>query len=552
MSIVLDAVTKRFGPLAVVDGVSLEIQDGELYVLLGESGSGKSTVLRLIAGLTALDSGRMLLHGRDVTQLPPQDRGVGLVFQNYSLFQHMTVAENVEFGLMLRKVRRDERAGVRARLLELVGLAGLDSRYPTQLSGGQQQRVALARALAYEPSVLLLDEPFGALDATTRVYLRGELRRIQRELQITTIFVTHDREEAFELADRVGILQRGRLVASGRPEVLYREPATPYVATLLGDANFLLGRAHPDGLRVGELRLPIAPEEKVVEQGRRVFVHFRPEDVSLAPQAGPEAEASLGPARVSEFTFAGDRIKMRLRLDTAIPGRTPLSPAEEESARTIVAVLPSAEEDLVRADRLWVGLKHYRVLPADPLRATVYVRSAKADSPVVEFARQLNSLEGMEVRLLVSDGKAAAKALPEAIPGVTPEELDDRVWTDTGALWDTLRGEFPDILMFAQADAVHVLRLLRPELDARLRRRGTAVMAVPALPPGLNRIMVATAAGAPGREDLRFAARLARRVQAEVVLVHVVRRRDLPLDLEEQIVRRVPPALHLRSDLNLL
>jgi sulfate transport system ATP-binding protein len=551
MSIVLEGVTKRFGPLAVVDGVHLEVEDGELYVLLGESGSGKSTVLRLIAGLTGLDGGRMLLHGRDVTQLPPQQRGVGLVFQNYSLFQHMTVAQNVEFGLMIRKTAQDERAAVRARLLELVGLAGLDSRYPAQLSGGQQQRVALARALAYEPSVLLLDEPFGALDASTRTYLRGELRRIQRELKITTIFVTHDREEAFELADRIGILQRGRLVASGRPETLYREPTTPYVASLLGDANFLLGRAHPEGLRVGELRLPIAPEEKAVERGRRVFLHFRPEDVTLTARAA-EGETSLGPARVSEVTFAGDRIKMRLRLDTAIPGRTPLAPAEEESARTIVAVVPSAEADLVRAERLWVGLTHYRVLPADPLRAMVYVRSATAESPVVEFARQLNSHEGVEVRLLVSDGKSTAKALPEAIPGVTPEELNDRVWTDTGALWATLRGEFPDILMFGHADAVHILRLLRPELDARLRRRGTAVMAVPASPPGLNRIMVATAGGAPGREDLRFAARLARRVQAEVTLLHVVRGRDLPLDLDEQIARRVPQAMHLRSDLNLL
>jgi sulfate transport system ATP-binding protein len=552
VSIVLEGVTKRFGPLAVVDAVHLEVEDGELYVLLGESGSGKSTVLRLIAGLTDLDGGRMLLHGHDVTDLPPQQRGVGLVFQNYSLFQHMTVAENVEFGLMIRKTQRDERAAVRSRLLELVGLAGLDARYPAQLSGGQQQRVALARALAYEPSVLLLDEPFGALDATTRTYLRGELRRIQRELKISTIFVTHDREEAFELADRIGILQRGRLVASGRPEALYREPTTPYVASLLGDSNFLLGRAHQEGLRVGEIHLPIAAEEKVVEQGRRFFVHFRPEDVALAPQAPQEGGASLGPAVVNEFTFAGDRIKLRLRLDAAIPGRTPLSPAEEESARTILAVVPSAEADLLREERLWVGLKHYRVLPADPLRATVYVRAAMGESPVVEMARQLHSHEGIEVRLLVSDGKSAAKALSETIPGVTPEDLDDRVWTDTAALWDSLRGEFPDILIFAHADAMHTLRWLRPELDARLRRRGTAVMAVPAAPGALNRILVATAAGAPGREDLRFAARLARRVQAEVVLVHVVRRRDVPLDLEEQIARRVPQALHLRSDLNLL
>ncbi len=553
MSIVLEGVTKRFGSLAVVDGVHLEVEDGELYVLLGESGSGKSTILRLIAGLAEVDAGRMLMHGRDVTLLPPQQRGVGLVFQNYSLFQHMTVAENVEFGLMIRKAAKDQRAAVRARLLELVGLGGLDSRYPSQLSGGQQQRVALARALAYEPSVLLLDEPFGALDATTRAYLRGELRRIQRELKITTIFVTHDREEAFELADRVGIVQRGRLVASGRPEALYRDPSTPYVASLLGDANLLLGRAHEDSLRVGVLRLPIAPEEKAVEAGRRFFVHFRPEEVILAPTSAGEPDVSLGPARINEFTFAGDRVKLRLRLETAIPARTPLSPAEEESARTIVAVLPSSDAGpLLREDRLWVGVKHYRVLPADPLRVNVYLRSATPESPLVEFARRLSALEGMEVRLLASDGKAAAKSLADAIPGVTPEELDEQVWTEPEALWNSLRGRFPDIVMFAHHDAMNILPLVRPDLDTSLRRRSTAIMAVSSVPVGLHRILVATAAGAPGREDLRFAARLARRVQAEVTLVHVVKRAALPLDLDEQIAQRIPQAMHLRSDLNLL
>ncbi|MGH2594176.1 MAG: ABC transporter ATP-binding protein, partial [Anaerolineae bacterium] len=206
MSIVLEQLTKRYESHTVVNHVSLEIADGELFVLLGPSGSGKSTVLRMIAGLTNVDEGRVLLHGRDVTHLPSQQRGVGFVFQHYALFRHMSVAENVEFALRIRKVAAGERRKRRDELLELVGLAGLGGRMPSQLSGGQQQRVALARALAHQPEVLLLDEPFGALDAKIRVELRRALRSIQEELGMTTIFVTHDQEEAFELADRLGVM----------------------------------------------------------------------------------------------------------------------------------------------------------------------------------------------------------------------------------------------------------------------------------------------------------------------------------------------------------
>ncbi|KPV49705.1 hypothetical protein SE17_31095, partial [Kouleothrix aurantiaca] len=224
MSIVLEQLSKRYERHPVVQNVSLELADGEFFVLLGPSDSGKSTILRMIAGLTEIDQGRVLLHNRDVTGLPPQARGVGFVFQNYALFRHMTVAENVEFGLTIRKVAKAERRRRRDELLELVGLGGLGARMPRQLSGGQQQRVALARALAYQPEVLLLDEPFGALDAQIRVELRRSLRRIQREIGPTTIFVTHDQEEAFELADRIGVMNAGRLLEVGPPEELYEHP----------------------------------------------------------------------------------------------------------------------------------------------------------------------------------------------------------------------------------------------------------------------------------------------------------------------------------------
>jgi sulfate/thiosulfate transport system ATP-binding protein len=208
MSIILTNLTKRYDANVVVNDVSLEVNDGELFVLLGGSGSGKSTILRLIAGLIEPENGRIELNGRDVTYLPPQERGTGFVFQNYSIFRHMTVAQNVEFGLQIRRISPDKRRERSAELLELVGLAGLGGRYADQLSGGQQQRVALARALAYEPAVLLLDEPFGALDVKIRAQLRKSLREIQRKLQVTTILVTHDQEEAFELADRIGVPSR--------------------------------------------------------------------------------------------------------------------------------------------------------------------------------------------------------------------------------------------------------------------------------------------------------------------------------------------------------
>src|SRR5262245_30708388 len=212
MSIVLEQLGKRYEGHPVVNNVSLEIADGEFFVLLGPSGSGKSTILRMIAGLTAIDQGRVLLRGRDVGALPPQQRGVGFVFQHYALFRHMSVADNVEFGLRIRRAPAAERRRRRDELLELVGLAGLGARMPRQLSGGQQQRVALARALAYQPEVLLLDEPFGALDAKIRVDLRRTVRDVQRELKVSTVFVTHAQEEAFELADRVGVMNFGRLL----------------------------------------------------------------------------------------------------------------------------------------------------------------------------------------------------------------------------------------------------------------------------------------------------------------------------------------------------
>ena len=237
MAIVARSVTKRFGEFVALDDASIEVPSGSLTALLGPSGSGKSTLLRVIAGLERPESGTVELDGVDVTRLVPQKRGVGFVFQHYAAFKHMTVRENVAFGLKVRKRPRPEIRGRVDELLELVQIAGWADHYPAQLSGGQRQRMALARALAVEPKVLLLDEPFGALDARVRKDLRAWLRRLHDEMHVTTIFVTHDQEEAMELADQIVLMNQGRIEQAGGPRELYEEPANEFVMGFVGPVN---------------------------------------------------------------------------------------------------------------------------------------------------------------------------------------------------------------------------------------------------------------------------------------------------------------------------
>ncbi len=260
----LNKITKRFGDFPALHGIDLEIQPGEFIALLGPSGSGKTTLLRIIAGLEFQDSGQVLFDGEDVSDRQVADRGVGFVFQQYALFRHMSVADNVAFGLNVRKRReRPSRAQSKARaeeLLRLVHLPGLGKRYPAQLSGGQRQRVALARALAIEPKLLLLDEPFGALDAKVRKDLRRWLRDLHKQMGLTSIFVTHDQEEALELADRVVVMDHGRIEQVGTPEQVYMQPATPFVSHFVGETN----------------RLPRADGE----------IHVRPHDLDIVASGG--------------------------------------------------------------------------------------------------------------------------------------------------------------------------------------------------------------------------------------------------------------------------
>lgn len=243
---------KRYGDFAALDDVSIDIPKGSLTALLGPSGSGKSTLLRSIAGLEQLDTGRVVLAGQDVTWVSPQRREIGFVFQHYAAFKHLTVRDNVAFGLQIRKRPKAEIAKKVDELLEIVGLAGFQSRYPAQLSGGQRQRMALARALAVDPQVLLLDEPFGALDAKVRADLRTWLRRLHDEVHVTTVLVTHDQEEALDVADRIAVLNKGRIEQVGTPEDLYDRPANNFVMSFLGQVARLNGLlVRPHDIRVG-------------------------------------------------------------------------------------------------------------------------------------------------------------------------------------------------------------------------------------------------------------------------------------------------------------
>jgi sulfate/thiosulfate transport system ATP-binding protein len=263
-------VTKRFGSFTALDQVSVEAPAGELTALLGPSGSGKSTLLRVIAGLERPDAGRVLIAGRDATQVAAQDRGVGFVFQHYAAFKHLTVFKNVAFGLSIRRRPKDEIHSRVHELLSLVGLDGLAERYPSQLSGGQRQRMALARALAVQPSVLLLDEPFGALDARVRRELREWLRRLHEEVHVTTVLVTHDQEEAMEVADRIVLMNEGRIEQDGSPRDLYERPANAFVMSFVGPVTRLNGAL----VRPHDLELLDEPSEFATEARLARMVHL--------------------------------------------------------------------------------------------------------------------------------------------------------------------------------------------------------------------------------------------------------------------------------------
>jgi sulfate/thiosulfate transport system ATP-binding protein len=316
MAISAEGVTKRFGDFVALDDVSLDIPDGSLTALLGPSGSGKSTLLRVIAGLEQPDTGRVLIAGDDATALPPQRRGIGFVFQHYAAFKHMTVRGNVGFGL---RVRKESKAQITKRVNELLSLVQLDGyadRYPSQLSGGQRQRMALARALAVEPQVLLLDEPFGALDAKVRAELRTWLRRLHDEVHVTTVLVTHDQEEALEVTDRVAVMHEGRIEQVGPPRELYEHPANPFVMEFLGPVSRLGDRL----VRPHDISVTSEPMDGALEAMVRRIVHLGFEvrlELELAGDAPLSVQITRGEAAELELA-SGDIVYVRSASGAAV------------------------------------------------------------------------------------------------------------------------------------------------------------------------------------------------------------------------------------------
>jgi iron(III) transport system ATP-binding protein len=308
----LSGIRKEFGEFVALRGVSLDVGAGELVCFLGPSGCGKTTLLRIVAGLETQGAGSIVQAGRDISRLPPMERDYGIVFQSYALFPNLTVAANVAYGLVNRRMPREARDARVKELLALVGLPESGAKFPAQLSGGQQQRVALARALATSPGLLLLDEPLSALDARVRLRLRSEIRALQQRLGITTILVTHDQEEALTMADRIAVMKDGAIEQVGTPEDVYLRPATPFVADFVGRTNLLAARrAGEREIQVGDQRLACALEGPLAANGRlRVF--FRPEDVRVRGVDPGTPNAVAATVEKVEFLGAYSRVTMRL------------------------------------------------------------------------------------------------------------------------------------------------------------------------------------------------------------------------------------------------
>jgi sulfate transport system ATP-binding protein len=376
------AVSKSFRGTRVLEDINFDVAEGESLVLLGASGSGKTTLLRIIAGLEEPDTGRIILHGKDVTELPARERGVGVIFQDYALFPRMTVEQNIGYGL---RIRRRPKAEIKETVDSLIALVRLEEhrrKYPSQLSGGQQQRVAIARTLAYKPQVLLFDEPFGALDAQTRMHLRREIRALLKKVSVPAIFITHDQEEALELGDRIAVLHSGHLEQIGTPDEVYNKPETEYVATFLGAANLLLGVARASAVEIGNVLLPAPEQTARFRDGQAVKIVFRPEDVALSVRGALPSDAHLlTNGIVEEIYFVGAYERLTVRVDltarqphTNEPPLYDASVASERSKRGVPIIVTRRKADvnampLEIGSHVVVGLNTFRLLPQFTLAA---------------------------------------------------------------------------------------------------------------------------------------------------------------------------------------
>ena len=527
MSILLENVTKRYDQQTVVNNVSLEIKDGEFFVLLGSSGSGKTTILNIIAGLASAEHGRVLLHGRDVTNLPTQKRNVGFVFQNYALFEYMTVAENIEFGLHIRKVPRKERQLKRDELLELVGLVGLGDRMPRQLSGGQQQRVALARALVLEPDVLLLDEPLGALDAKIRVELRRTLKAIQRQLGVAAILVTHDQEEAFDLADRIGVMSYGRLVEVGTPQDLYQRPQTEFVASFLGTANILLGQTEGDRIQIGPHIFKLANEATRFSSDGRVQVLFRPEDLALAKCEAELDCTPLGEGRVTSLGFNGPTERIRLELPS-IPGVRAIAPTVPFGNQNIIIDATRSPDQamalpLSATEKTWVGIRRIHALSHPGLSFLVVTDGSLRSQSALSLGSYLARMAHARMTLLGigRDEPLLDTYLQDARKQIGSGMASIEVRTDQGS---------PAVAIAKSVEKVPIDLVIvgwRPvegtDVAEQILRTGDHHLLLAARPGArIEKALVCVASGEPGKDDVMFAGRLLRHLGARAKLLTVL------------------------------
>ncbi len=349
----LDKITKKFGEVLAVDNVTLNIEDGELFTLLGPSGCGKTTILRIIAGLEYPDSGRIFFGNEDVTFKKSYERNVAMVFQNYALWPHMTVFDNIAFGLKIKKIPKNEIKERVRKVLDLVQLSGLENRYPTQLSGGQQQRVALARALVVEPKLLLLDEPLSNLDAKLRIEMREEIKRIQKNLKITTIYVTHDQEEAMSISDRIAILDKGKILQVGTPKEIYERPRNIFIASFIGRSSILKGTVKDVTnnyvlVNLGDyMKIKgTTPPDTNVKPGMSVAVILRPEDFELEAKS---EHYNMIEGDVDMSMFLGSYQYVRLNL--------------EDNSKILIKLNPDIDVKLGTRFKVFIKADQVNILP---------------------------------------------------------------------------------------------------------------------------------------------------------------------------------------------
>ncbi|MBI3802243.1 MAG: universal stress protein [Nitrospirae bacterium] len=532
MSITLKDILKKYGEQTIVENVTLEIFPGELFVLLGASGSGKTTLLRMIAGLVHPDRGEIFLQGTMVNDMTPQERNVGFVFQNYSLFRHMTIAENIGFGLRLRRIPKKSRDEKIRHLLDLIGLPGFGGRFPSQLSGGQQQRVAVARALAYEPQVLLLDEPFGALDLKTRVQLRQSFKQIQRQLGVTTVLVTHDQTDAFELGDRIGIMDRGKLLALGAPTEVYKRPKSEYVAQFLGASNFFTGVMQERNIQIGSAFLPLPEGMAPPDKGERVQVLIRPEEFELATQRDEIRGSFLGEGEVRECLFVGAHYRMTVHVPGIVRSITGGFGDNDPTSLFVQMGLGQSQSGCPNqpGEKVVVGVRAFHILPYQGLRILVAIDGSEHGEYALHFAVYLAkktqgalTIVGVAERFL--EETKAREGLTQANQRVQKELQEVTTAYRRGHPAEEILNETEqnryDLVILGTRGRHAPSRFLGSTAARVSVNSPTPALITPTPFQEIKKILICIAGERVRKSDVRFIGRIARSTGAAVTLFHV-------------------------------